>query len=123
MRLDEAFDVAELAIEVVDGWQRRGVGMALMAALAERARAAGIRRFHVSMLRENRAARKLANHLGPATVLSAAGSLVEISYSVSAVLGGGRPGPRSRLPRSRRPRRPRRHRPPPGLASARARSR
>ena len=46
IRLDE-FDTAELAIEVVDGWQRRGVGIALLVALMERARAAGIRRFQM----------------------------------------------------------------------------
>ena len=71
IRLDE-FDAAEVAIEVVDGWQHRGVGIALLAALSERARSAGIRRFHVSMLRENVAARALARKLGqpthPATV-------------------------------------------------------
>jgi acetyltransferase len=80
IRLDE-FDAAEVAIEVVDGWQRQGVGSALMAMLTERARAAGIRRFHMSMLRDNQAARALAAHLGPATVLTAAGNVTELSYS------------------------------------------
>jgi len=83
VRLDE-FDMAEVAIEVVDGWQRQGVGTALMVALTERARAAGIRHFHMSMLRDNAGARALASHLGPATVLAAAGNVVELSYSVSA---------------------------------------
>jgi len=82
VRLDE-FDAAEVAIEVVDGWQRLGVGTALLVALTERARAGGIRRFHMSMLRDNRAARALAGHFGPATVLSAAGNVVELSYSLS----------------------------------------
>jgi RimJ/RimL family protein N-acetyltransferase len=79
VRLEE-FDVAEVAVEVVDGWQRRGVGTALMVALVERAQAAGIRRFHVSMLRDNGGARALARHLGSARVLSATGSLLELSY-------------------------------------------
>ena len=78
----ERFDVAEVAIEVVDGWQHRGVGSALMAALTTRARAAGIRRFQMSMLRENRGARALAAHLGPATAVTAAGNLVELSYLI-----------------------------------------
>jgi RimJ/RimL family protein N-acetyltransferase len=78
----EQFDLAEVAIEVVDGWQHRGVGSALMAALSARARAAGIRRFQVSMLRENRAARALASRLGPATGVTAAGNLVELSYAL-----------------------------------------
>jgi RimJ/RimL family protein N-acetyltransferase len=83
VRLEE-FDMAEVAIEVVDSWQHRGVGGALMTALTVRAWAAGIRRFQMSMLRDNKAARALAGHLGPATVVTAAGNLVELSYSLSA---------------------------------------
>jgi len=86
IRLDE-FDAAEVAIAVVDDWQRRGVGMALLAALTERARRAGIRCFHMSMLRENVGARALARKFGPpsqpATVVTAAGNVVELSYSLS----------------------------------------
>jgi RimJ/RimL family protein N-acetyltransferase len=85
VRLD-AFDLAEVAIEVVDGWQRRGVGTALMAALYERALRAGIRRVTMTMLRENQGARALARKLGPpsqpATVVAAAGSLVELSCEI-----------------------------------------
>jgi RimJ/RimL family protein N-acetyltransferase len=99
VRLDE-FDAAEVAIEVVDAWQQRGVGSALLVALSKRARAAGISHFHMAMLRDNRAARKLANHLGPATVVAAAGNLVEVSYSVSAgsSVPAGSSGPDSSLP-------------------------
>jgi RimJ/RimL family protein N-acetyltransferase len=82
VRLDE-FDVAEVAIEVIDEWQHRGVGTALLTALTERARAAGIRRFRMSMLRDNRAARALASHFAPATVVAAAGNVVELSYAIS----------------------------------------
>jgi RimJ/RimL family protein N-acetyltransferase len=94
------FDAAEVAITVVDGWQRHGVGTALLAALTERARAAGIRRFHMSMLRDNRAARALAGHVGPATVVAAAGNVVELSYSVAAGSSApaGSSGPGSSLP-------------------------
>jgi hypothetical protein len=52
----------------------------------ERARAAGIRRFQMSMLRDNVAARALAGHFGPATVIAAAGNVVELSYSLSEVM-------------------------------------
>jgi RimJ/RimL family protein N-acetyltransferase len=76
----EAFDTAEVAIEVVDSWQHQGVGTELMAALIDRARRAGIRRFHMTMLRDNKAARLLASHVGPATVLPAAGNVVNLSY-------------------------------------------
>ena len=87
VRLEDDFEAAEVAIAVVDGWQQRGVGIALLAALTERARAAGIRRFHMSMLRDNVAARALARRLGPpnkpATVVAAAGNIVELSYSLA----------------------------------------
>jgi len=82
IRLDE-FDAAEVAVEVVDGWQHRGVGIALLAALTERARSAGIRRFHMSMLRDNVAARALVRHFGPTTVVAAAGNVVDLTYSLS----------------------------------------
>jgi acetyltransferase len=91
VRLEE-FDVAEVAIEVVDGWQRHGVGSALMAALTQRAVRAGIRRFHMSMLRDNAGARALAKKLGPTTppaaVFAAAGNVVELSYSLSGASSG-----------------------------------
>jgi len=81
VRLDE-FDAAELAIEVVDGWQRHGVGTALLAALQERALRAGIRHFSVSMLRDNLGARALAGHIGPIESRAAAGSLIELMLAI-----------------------------------------
>jgi RimJ/RimL family protein N-acetyltransferase len=81
VRLDD-FEAAEVAIEVIDGWQRVGVGTALLIALTKRATRAGIRRFHASMLRDNKAARALVNHVGPATVVAAAGNVVELNFSI-----------------------------------------
>ena len=66
IRLEE-FDEAEVAIEVVDSWQRHGVGTALLTALTARAARAGIRRFHTSMLRDNAGARALARKFVPPT--------------------------------------------------------
>jgi RimJ/RimL family protein N-acetyltransferase len=63
VRLNE-FDVADIAVEVADEWQRRGVGRALMRELRARALPAGIRHFHATMLSENRGARALAEELG-----------------------------------------------------------
>lgn len=111
VRLDD-FEAAEVAIEVVDAWQNRGVGTKLLMALSERARAAGIRRFHASMLRGNRGARALMKKLGPpthprrpATVFAAAGNVVEVSYSLSegpsvpvGSSGAGAPSPPSPSP-------------------------
>ena len=107
VRLNE-FDVAEVAIEVVDGWQRRGVGTALMAALRERALRAGIRYFTAAMLRDNAGARALARKLGPpapATVLAVAGNVVEVRYSLSAgsSVRAGSSGPPASWPPSPSP--------------------
>jgi acetyltransferase len=60
----EDFDMADIAVEVVDGWQRRGVGRALMHELRARALKAGIRHFRATMLSENRGARALCDELG-----------------------------------------------------------
>jgi GNAT superfamily N-acetyltransferase len=57
---------ADVAVEVVDGWQRRGIGAQLAAALAERARRDAVCRFTVLMLRENDGARRLMRRAGGA---------------------------------------------------------
>jgi acetyltransferase len=75
----DAFDVGELAVTVVDAWQRRGVGVALTEALGERAARAGIRRFRATLLRGNRGALALVRRLGPPTTLAAYGDVVELT--------------------------------------------
>jgi RimJ/RimL family protein N-acetyltransferase len=77
VRTDE-FDVAEVAIAVVDGWQRRGVGRELLEALRTRALAAGVRRFEATMLRDNKGALALARHFGVCSTRAARQSLVEV---------------------------------------------
>jgi RimJ/RimL family protein N-acetyltransferase len=62
-------DSAEIAVTVDDAWQGRGVGTALLLQLADRARAAGIRRFTGLVLAENAPMRALMAKLGaPASV-------------------------------------------------------
>ncbi|MDP9293810.1 MAG: GNAT family N-acetyltransferase [Actinomycetota bacterium] len=63
VRLPEAPDTAEFAIVVGDDLQGRGLGMLLARTLADAARAAGIRRFAATMLRENHAVRRLMGTL------------------------------------------------------------
>jgi GNAT superfamily N-acetyltransferase len=55
---------ADVAVEVVEGWQRRGIGVRLAEALAEHARCAAIRRFTANMLRENDGASRLMRRVG-----------------------------------------------------------
>jgi GNAT superfamily N-acetyltransferase len=59
VRLPDRAATAEMAIVVGDPWQNQGLGRALATALADAARAAGIRRFAATMLGDNVAARRL----------------------------------------------------------------
>jgi L-amino acid N-acyltransferase YncA len=61
-------ELAEVACEVVDEWQRRGVGRRLAAALLRRARANSIRRLTASACSDNLAALALLRRFGFATV-------------------------------------------------------
>jgi RimJ/RimL family protein N-acetyltransferase len=58
---------AEVAIEIVDDWQGRGVGLVLLDALVARARRLRVRRFSVLMAPDNRRAARLMRHV-PGTV-------------------------------------------------------
>ena len=63
VRLADAPDTADVAIVVGDDWQGRGVGSMLAAALAEEARAKGIRRFTATILSDNVPAQRLLQKL------------------------------------------------------------
>jgi L-amino acid N-acyltransferase YncA len=60
----QATGVADLAIEVFDGWQGRGVGRALTGRIIERDRAGSIGRLTAGVLSENRAAFGLLRSFG-----------------------------------------------------------
>jgi GNAT superfamily N-acetyltransferase len=59
VRLPDRPATAEMAIVVGDPWQNQGLGRALATALADAARAVGIRRFAATMLGDNEPARRL----------------------------------------------------------------
>jgi len=63
LRLEEAPEVAEAAVVVVDHMQRRGLGKLLLAALAAAARERGITRFRAEVLRTNDAVLSLLHEL------------------------------------------------------------
>jgi len=64
VRLPERRETAEAAVTVVDAWQGRGLGTALMQRLAARAREEGIREFTATLLSDNRAMLSVFRRLG-----------------------------------------------------------
>jgi GNAT superfamily N-acetyltransferase len=81
VRLDPRAPVAEVAVTVVDGWQRRGLGTLLLEKLSERARAEGIERYTALVSGENRAVVGLLDAIG-ARVLAANAAAGTVEYEV-----------------------------------------
>jgi RimJ/RimL family protein N-acetyltransferase len=86
----ERFDVAEVAVAVVDRWQQHGVGHALVRALRDRAFSAGVRRFAVTVLRDNKGALALARGLGKCTTVAAEGMVLQLLVDLPPGVGEGR---------------------------------
>ncbi len=75
-------DSAEVAFAVLEAWQGRGVGKALMRGLADRARHEGVTRFTALMLAQNSAMRHLLADLGPTRVLSRDAGALELAVEL-----------------------------------------
>jgi GNAT superfamily N-acetyltransferase len=75
-------DTAEIAVAVLESWQGRGVGRALLHRLADRARDEGITRFTALMLSDNRPMRRLLADLGTTRLLSAGAGAVELAVDL-----------------------------------------
>jgi GNAT superfamily N-acetyltransferase len=69
IRAPKARESAEVAVTVIDDWQSDHLGIALMAQLIPRARAAGVRRFTADVLWENGRMLHLLRDFGPIEVL------------------------------------------------------
>ena len=80
-------DSAEVAFAVLETWQGRGVGKALMRGLADRAREEGVRRFTALMLAHNSPMRHLLAELGPIRLLSRDGGSVELAVDLGSSAG------------------------------------
>jgi GNAT superfamily N-acetyltransferase len=107
VRLPRDPEAAEAAVAIVDDWQGRGVGTALLGLLADRARTEGIRRFTGLMLASNREMLELFEELGPVRVLGRSVGTIEVELTLPA--GGTGPHPRSAPgPRRTQPGPPRR---------------
>jgi RimJ/RimL family protein N-acetyltransferase len=75
---------AEAAVTVVDDWQGRGLGTALSALLAERAREEGIDRFTALLLATNEQMQDVLASLGPSKMLSREAGTIEIEVAIPA---------------------------------------
>jgi GNAT superfamily N-acetyltransferase len=82
VRLASQPDVAEAAVAVLDEWQHRGVGSALLRRLTERARENGIRRFRARLFAYNDAMLALFRDLGELEVRDADAGQVEIDVEL-----------------------------------------
>jgi RimJ/RimL family protein N-acetyltransferase len=79
-------DTAEVAITVVDRWQRRGVATELLVRLAQRAVENGITRFSGTCLASNEEALELIRAIPGTDVQPAPGGLVEITTELPALV-------------------------------------
>jgi GNAT superfamily N-acetyltransferase len=77
--------VPDLALAVVDAWQRRGIGHALAVALVERARANGMTALTGTTLAGNRGARALLDRLG-FRVRSVSSGVLEVELELPGVV-------------------------------------
>ena len=75
-------DVAEVAVAVIDEYQRRGLGGTLLAELARIARRHGIKTFTLIVLPENREMLGLLRRLGWIHQARLTGGLYEISFDL-----------------------------------------
>ena len=64
VRLSDDTEAAEVAVAVVDNWQRRGLARALLTELSRRAHHAGVRRFVALIRADNRDALALFRRVG-----------------------------------------------------------
>jgi GNAT superfamily N-acetyltransferase len=74
--------VAEMAVAVVDDWQRRGVGGRLAGALADRAREEGITEFTALVLADNALILNLLRDLGTVQVSHQQDDAVELTVEL-----------------------------------------
>jgi GNAT superfamily N-acetyltransferase len=78
----ERRDSAEIAVAVLESWQGRGVGMALVRSLADHALEQGVVLFTALMLADNQPMRHLLADLGVVRVLSREAEAVELAVDL-----------------------------------------
>ena len=83
-------DQAEVAVTVIDSWQRRGLGTVLLRELAQRAAEEGLRHFTAEILAGNRPMLTLAHRLGHAET-TRDGTAVSVRIELPAAPQQGTP--------------------------------
>jgi GNAT superfamily N-acetyltransferase len=85
---------ADFAVTVIDDWQRKGVGRALLTRLMAAARERGIERFESSVLATNAPMRRLIKSVAPDSTERADGRLlaVEVPLAFAGISFPGHPG-------------------------------
>lgn len=78
--------VAEVAVAVVDAWQRRGIATALLSRLARRAVDSGIERFSATVLPDNDEMLALLERVGSVRRLEGQSELVEADVKLADAL-------------------------------------
>jgi GNAT superfamily N-acetyltransferase len=81
VRLDDRVS-AEAAVTVIDDWQGRGLGTALLTLLAERARQERVNRFTAVLLASNEQMLDVLASLGPARITSRSSGTVEVEVDI-----------------------------------------
>ena len=84
VRNEQRPDVAEVAVTVIDDWQRRGLGGLLLEVIGERARAEGITRFTALMLAMNERMLKLFRRAGSVRIVDREAGTVEIEMPIQS---------------------------------------
>ena len=77
---------AEVALTVVDAWQRRGLGTLLLAALGTVALSNGVRAFHADLLADNLPVLALLRRCGDAVSMHALDGVVEARLELEPVV-------------------------------------
>jgi GNAT superfamily N-acetyltransferase len=78
----DASDVAEAAVTIIDDWQGRGLGTALLNLLADRAREEDVRRFTALMLAANTDMLDLLRGLAPVHVIDREQGTIEVETTL-----------------------------------------
>jgi GNAT superfamily N-acetyltransferase len=85
VRRDDDPRSADVALEVVDRWQRQGLGSALLGRIARRARHEGVDRFFASVLQSNESMLATIRSLrAPWVTTSRSGPVVEIEVTIAS---------------------------------------